>query len=355
MSSGEKIKLLIVDDSSAYRNILKAIAGKDEDIEIIGLAENGRKALEIISQNRPDVVTLDIEMPEMNGIETLKKIREVDPEIQVLMLSSLTEYGGHQTIDSLKFGASDFMPKSFFEGHAEQNVQLIKKELLEKIKQLHKHRVFQRKVSESGDAPVGRIDETIMDKIPRDIQLVAIGISAGGYNSILRILPKLDKAFSLPIVLLQNMPELYIKEFLAELKKIGSLPAKPVQDNFPVFPKYIYAGSTDFLIDIEKHGRLNRLKVTEKRSAASEVASNPIDYFFKAISRLGDLKTLGILLKFTGGDGMEGLRALKANGSFTLIQDSEMLGLGETQFADIRAPIECIHSILNRAGVKKDA
>ncbi|MBN1521229.1 MAG: response regulator [Candidatus Aureabacteria bacterium] len=353
MTSTEKIKLLIVDDSTAYRNILKAIAGKDEEIEIIGLAENGRQALEIISQAKPDVVTLDIEMPEMDGIETMKKIREVDPEIQVLMLSSLTEYGGHQTIDALSFGAADFMPKSFIEGHFESNVQLIKKELLEKIKLLYKHKSFQKKIGESETQVITKVDSSILNQIPDDVNLIAIGVSAGGYNSILRILPKLDKDFSVPIIIVQHMPELYIKDFLAEIKKIGKIPVKPIQDNFPIFVKYIYIGSTDHLIEIEKHGRLNRLKVIDKAAASPERAKAPIDSFFKFLSEMEDFRVIGVLLKFSGGDGMEGLRVLKAKGFYTIIQDSEMLGLGETQFADIRAPIECIPSILNKAGVKK--
>ena len=353
MDSGEKIKLLIVDDSSAYRNILKAIAGKDKDIEIIGLAENGKQALEIISQNKPDVVTLDIEMPEMNGIEAVKRIREIDPSIQVLMLSSLTELGGHQTVDALTYGASDFMPKSFFEGNFESNIQLIKKGLLEKIKSLYKHKAFQTKLSEGETQSITRVDESILSKIPEDIQLIVIGVSAGGYNSILRILPKLDKNFSVPIVIQQQMPAIYIKDFLAKIKVIGKLPVKPVKDNFPIFAKYIYIGSTDNLIQIEKHGRLNRMKVTDKTSFPPDISQNPIDYFFKNISKMEDFRVMGVLLKFSGGDGMEGLRSLKASGSYTLIQDSEMLGLGETQFADIRAPIECIPSLLNQAGVKK--
>ncbi|MCK5706882.1 MAG: response regulator [Candidatus Aureabacteria bacterium] len=351
MEPVEKIKLLIVDDSTAYRNIIKAIAGKDESIEIIGVAKDGKEALEIISKNKPDVVTLDVEMPEMNGIETLKKIREIDTEIQVLMLSSLTEFGGQSTMNALTLGASDFMPKSFIEGNMESNVQLIRKELMEKIKLMYKHKSFHSKLGEAETTTITRIDDAILNKIPDDIQLVAMGVSAGGYNSILSILPKLSKDFSIPIIIQQHMPALYIKDFLVEVKKIGKLPAKQVQDNFPIFSKYLYIGSTDYLIDIEKHGRLNRLKVSEK-SLLPGKAKNPIDHLFTSISELDNFRALGVLLKFSGGDGMEGLTKLKASGSFTLIQDSEMLGLGETQFADIRAPIGCIPSILNKGGVK---
>ena len=352
MTSGEKIKLLIVDDSLAYRNILKAIAGKDKDIEIIGVAENGKEALEIIAKNKPDVVTLDVEMPEMNGIETVKKIREIDPQIQVMMLSSMTELGGHETINALSLGASDFMPKSFIEGHFESNIQLVKKELLEKIKLLYKYKSFNQKIAEGELNSKHKIDEAILGKIPEDIKVVVFGVSAGGYNSILSILPKLDKDFSIPIVIQQHMPELYIKDFLIEVKKIGKLRAKAVQDNFPLFNKYLYIGSTNHLISIEKHGRMNRLRLTEKNSAPDR-GKNPIDSFFTSLSEMEDFRALGVLLKFSGGDGMKGLRNLKASGSYTIIQDSEMLGMGETQFADIRAPIECIPTILNKIGVKK--
>ena len=205
----EPFRVLIVDDSAVIRKVLSNLLASDPEIVVAGTARNGVQALVRIPELKPDLVTLDIEMPVMNGLETLVEIRKLYPKLPVIMFSTLTERGATATLEALARGASDYVTKPNHSGGSEASREVVQEELIPKIKSLCPVRAPQAPrapfsaPARSSSRPPGRID------------LVAIGSSTGGPNALSALLPQLPADFPVPIVIVQHMPPLFTR-LLAE-------------------------------------------------------------------------------------------------------------------------------------------
>ena len=346
MESDKPVRLLIVDDSSAYRKILKAVISRDPSIEVVGLAENGKVCLEKLAELKPDVVTLDIEMPEMNGLETLQAIRQKYPSLPVIMLSSLTDQGATETVKSLGLGAQDFVHKVLDTDSVEKNIEYINTCIVPKIKLQHKHKRFYENVTESALATDSG-EVASLAQVPKDVNLIVMGVGTGGYQSLLRVITKIEKNAKIPILVTCYMNGSYLETLAQELKKSVKMPIKIVEDAFPLFPRFMYLASAEQLARIVQGDSKLTIEVDRTTSSLDMERNEPINHLFHSVLKLPDTKAMAILLKFSGGDGMEGMQALRANGHFTVIQDSEMLGAGESAHANIRVPIQQMHTIIN--------
>lgn len=340
---------MIVDDSPAYRKILSTVIGKDPEIHVIDTSENGKVCLEKLQSLKPDVITLDIEMPEMNGIETLQHIRQNHPSLPVIMLSTLTDTGAGETVHCLSLGASDFIHKVLDASSLEKNIHYIRTCVIPKIKAQYQHRQFYENIAaDSLKHPASQHVNDIIS-LPPDINFLFIGVGSGGYQSLIQLLPKLEKNPNIPAFILCHMDSMYLKNLVNEIKKSCKLPIKIVEDAFPVFPRFIYFASADKFTEIVSQGSKSILEVKDPEHATLDLESGePINHFLKSLRNIPGAKIMAVLLKFSGGDGIQEMQTLRANGHFTVIQDSEMLGVGESEFANIRVPIHQMHKLLNQ-------
>ncbi|MCH7924632.1 MAG: alpha/beta fold hydrolase, partial [Planctomycetes bacterium] len=206
-----KIRVLIVDDSVVIRKILSEVLSGDPQIEIAGIAANGKICLAKIRQLNPDLITLDIEMPEMDGLETLRELRKDYPRLPVVMFSTLTERGAEATLDALSLGASDYVTKPANVGKVSEAIDKLRSELVPKIKALvPKSRPLDLPFANAGpDEKAAPRRSAARPQGPHRIDIVAIGVSTGGPNALAELLPALPGDLPVPIVIVQHMPPVF--------------------------------------------------------------------------------------------------------------------------------------------------
>ena len=259
LQPGERIRVLVVDDSVVIRRLVTHALEEDPEIAVVGTAANGSIALQRIPQYNPDVLTLDIEMPEMDGLETLRHLRRDYPQLRVIMFSTLTERGAAITLEALTLGASDYVTKASNEGSLDRSMARLREELVPKIKQFFILPERARAAARPEPAQVhvalplwrSKPDTTATKVRPK---VVVIGVSTGGPTALGAILPQLPAEFPLPILLVQHMPPLFTR-FLAErLCTSCRLPVKEASQGDPVAAGKILIAPGDFHMKVAGNG-----------------------------------------------------------------------------------------------------
>jgi two-component system chemotaxis response regulator CheB len=314
------VKVLIVDDSAFMRNALSNMLSSDPEIQIVGKARDGIEAIELVEKLRPHIVTMDVEMPRMDGITALKHIMEKNP-LPVIMVSSLTVEGAKVTLDALEHGAVDFIPKNLSE--LSLNIVKIKEILVEKIKHIAKKGVsrnYVRQASKTVEIPKPIPVRTTGE---RRISLVSIGTSTGGPKALQEILPKLPKDFPTPIVVAQHMPPNFTKPFAERLNQLSHITVKEAEEGEPLRNgvAYIAPGSG--------HMRVVRTKGIETNihissSLEEEYIYKPsVDALMLSVAEFFPGRAAGVILTGMGNDGLKGLIALKKTGGRVFAQNEE--------------------------------
>ena len=304
-----KIKVLVVDDSSVVRSIVSETLGTDPAIEVVGCAEDPYEARELIKQLNPDVLTLDVEMPRMDGITFLKNLMRLRP-MAVVMLSSLTTKGSDVTFDALEIGAVDFIAKPSSDSVGRLDV--FAKELIFKVKAAAAAKIGQKAaVSES---PVVERAASAHDHK----QIIAIGASTGGTEAIATVLARLPANLP-PVVITQHIPPKFSERFAMRLDGLSALNVCEVKDGQMLRPGHAYVapGDRHFVIQATANGLVGRLNDDEPVNRHKP----SVDVMF---SSLVDLKGYGIcaaVLTGMGKDGAQGMLALQQAGAFTVAQD----------------------------------
>jgi len=313
------IRVLIVDDSVVVRRIIRDALGVDPGIEISGVAANGRIALAMIEQCLPDIVTLDVEMPEMDGLEVLRHLRAKRPDLPVIMFSTLTERGAAATLDSLALGARDYVTKPANVGSVTTAIEAIRTELAPKIKAL-----CGMKTSGPGpsvSAPVNALYSTSAARlaITRPIEIVAIGTSTGGPNALAEVLPQIPPDFPAAVVVVQHMPPTFTR-FLAErLNNDCRMPVAEGSDNVLVRPGPIWIAPGDFHLVAEQRGlkvHLRTLHTPQENSCRPAV-----DVLFRSVARVYGSRAMAVVMTGMGQDGLRGAQELHGEGATILAQD----------------------------------
>lgn len=298
------IKLLIVDDSAFMRKIIADLVAELEGIEIVGIARNGIDALEVIPKLRPDIITLDVEMPKLNGIETLKRIKK-DYDIPVIMLSSLS--GIDITLEALQIGAIDFIQKPT---DLQSDLNDFKIELDNKIKSSLRKSLVPKVVVKN---------ETLLQSkgIRKPVKAVVIGASTGGPKVLVSLVSKLPKNVNVPIFIVQHMPKGFTTSFAARLDNESPLKVVEATDGMDIENGVVYLAPGDFHMVLEKGKiRLNTLdKIHGVRPA--------VDYLFNSASNIYGDGLLGVILTGMGKDGAEGMNTIKNNGGYNIAQNEE--------------------------------
>lgn len=335
------VKVLVVDDSSFFRRRVSEILEQDKDIEVIGFAVNGREAVDKANQLRPDVITMDVEMPVLDGISAVKEIMAANPT-PILMFSSLTRDGATATLDALDAGALDFLPKKF-EDIARNNEDAIKL-LQNKVKEIGRRRLsrFSRPapVTPTTTATTTRPAITQPDRSfnrsatssagpaatirasGKQYQIVAIGTSTGGPVALQTILTQLPANFPHPILLIQHMPAAFTPAFAARLNGLCKIQVKEAQQGDKLMPGVAYLAPGGQQMLIEGRGGNRTLRVFEDDSA--RITYKPsVDVTFASTAKAFQGDVLAVVLTGMGADGRDGARMLKQAGATIWAQDEK--------------------------------
>jgi two-component system, chemotaxis family, protein-glutamate methylesterase/glutaminase len=340
------IRVLIVDDSALIRRILNDILREDPGIEVVGMISDGRKALEAVAKFNPDVVTLDVEMPEMNGIETLKRIMKESPK-PVVMISAFTESGAELTFQALDLGAVDFITKP----HSVFSSRLLdlRREIVLKIKEASRARV--RRMDAPARKAPGIPHSTPASKTARPLarcnRIVSIGISTGGPKALGEIMPQIPADFPAAIVIVQHMPQPFTKALASRLNAISRIEVKEAEDQDIVAPGRAFVARGDYHIRIreEKLAFVACLDQAEKVS----MFRPSIDVLMESTANAFRDRNIGILMTGMGRDGVLGVRKVKLQGGVTLAQNertSAIFGMNriaiESGYIDRVLPLEAL-------------
>jgi two-component system chemotaxis response regulator CheB len=327
------VKVLVVDDSAFMRNALTSMLTSDREIQVIGTARNGIEAIAKVKTLRPDIVTLDIEMPRMDGIEALKHIMAENP-VPVVMVSSLTEEGAKVTLEALELGALDFIPKNLSD--LSVNILKIKEMLVDKIKVLSRTSKFklmrksvrpttaikpasQQRAEETPTLEVPRVDRAIGE---RRMGILAIGTSTGGPKALQEILPSLPAKFPVPVVIAQHMPHNFTGPFAERLDSLSEISVKEAVEGEILLPGYAYIAPGGHNMRIERTGGLE-IRITISENKEDYIYCPSVDALFLSVNETFPGRTLALMLTGMGHDGIDGVKALKNTGSRVFAQNEE--------------------------------
>jgi two-component system, chemotaxis family, protein-glutamate methylesterase/glutaminase len=319
LQPGERIRVLVVDDSVVIRRLVSHALEEDPVLDVVGAASNGAIALQRIPQMNPDVLTLDIEMPEMDGLETLRRIRREYPQLRVIMFSTLTERGAAVTLEALTLGADDYVAKVSNEGSLDRSMTRLREELIPKIKQFFHLPGQSRAVpATTPGAPVSR-NTPLFESMKVRPKVVVIGVSTGGPAALGSILPQLPSGFRLPILMVQHMPPLFTRLLAERLSSVCCLPVTEGVHGDPVEPGRILVAPGDFHMKVAANGGGARVYLDQ--SAPQNSCRPAVDALFASIGEVYGGAVIAVILTGMGQDGLRGAEILKAQGASILAQD----------------------------------
>jgi two-component system chemotaxis response regulator CheB len=308
------IKVLVVDDSRFYRNRLREIFAKEADFEVVATAENGREAVEKALELKPDVVTMDIEMPVMDGIAAVREIMARRP-VPVMMFSSLTTDGAQATLDALAAGAVDFIPKRLKEvtgGECDFG-----REVCGRLRALARRAVPPAKPFPARH-PTSEGSASAAFSLA-DCRIIAIGASTGGPAAVQEIIGRLPKAFPVPVLIIQHMPAAFTRPFAKRLDDLSRIAVKEAEDGDPLRAGQVYVAPGGRQMLVAEHGGRKVLRIQDGTPDQSYKPS--VDLCFRSVAETFGRHSLAIVLTGMGADGRDGAAQLKRCGATVWAQD----------------------------------
>ncbi len=324
------VKVLIVDDSIFMCKALSRILEKDPDIKVVGVANDGEDGVKKVKELDPDIVTMDVEMPKMDGLTALGIIMKESPR-PVLMVSSLTKEGAETTVKALSLGAVDFIPKELYHSDvAGINLDKIEKQLLEKVKAIAAKKgtisrissKFSSSLSSSTSAPTAEKPAEVSIKRAfsgvAKADIVAIGVSTGGPTALQSILPLLPDNLPVPIVVVQHMPAAFTAALADRLNSLSKITVKEVSDGEKLKAGYAYIVPGAFHLQVKRSGG----PVASLSEEPKDSVYRPcIDITFSSIADAFGGRSLAVMLTGMGHDGLKGAKAIKNQGGRLIAQD----------------------------------
>ncbi|HRD68052.1 MAG TPA: chemotaxis response regulator protein-glutamate methylesterase [Candidatus Competibacter sp.] len=374
-----KIRLMLVDDSAVIRRLLADVLSGDPSLEVVGQAPNGRVALEKLPALNPDLVILDVEMPEMNGLETLAEIRKRQPRLPVIMFSSITERGAIVTLEALALGANDYVTKPSNTGNMAMALQRVRDDLIPRIKTFCRHLVGPSPPSwpwsspspspspppsTTAPSPIERAPlfkpETQSSALPvpprlrQRVDVVAIGVSTGGPNALAALLPRLPATFPVPILIVQHMPPIFTRLLAERLATQSTLAVAEGTAGEILQPGQVRVAPGGSHMVLKRQGTQVYLQLHQ---GEPENSCRPaVDVLFRSVADVYRGNSLAVILTGMGSDGLRGCEVIRQAGGQILVQDeasSVVWGMpgfvAKAGLADSQIPLsQLAGEILNR-------
>jgi len=301
------IDVLVVDDSSLMRKVVSEMLNSASNIRVVGTARDGLDAIEKTEKLRPDVVTMDVEMPRMDGLTALCYIMAKTP-VPVVMLTAMDKIEADLAVKSFEYGAVDFVSKP--SKTISLDIEEVKNELISKVRAASTVNT-EKMVFKAAER---RFIEKLLIPPKSDKKVLVIGASTGGPNALLEIIPKLHRTFPLAVLIVQHMPIGFTKSFSERLSWQGSIALKEAEDGDAIKPGQAFVAPSGYHI-VVKNGRMGLNKRPKVDGRGS------IDVAMKSAAEAYEDKVIGVLLSGMGKDGAEGMRAIKERGGSTIAQD----------------------------------
>jgi two-component system, chemotaxis family, protein-glutamate methylesterase/glutaminase len=342
MAAGRRIRILIVDDSAVMRSLLRSVVCADASFEVAGTAADGAAALSSIALLRPDLILLDVEMPGMDGLVTLRELRRRGHRIPVIMCSSVTQRGAKVTLEALASGASDYVAKPAGQANREAAIKTLGQDLVPKIHALTSQEQAQHPGPSQAQLPVAQPGSNAspgvfpfasrgplfppLEQRSRAISsapaIVAIAVSTGGPAALDVLLPSLPMDFPLPVVIVQHMPELFTKLLAERLDGRCRLRVREAAEGATVRPGTISIARGNWHLEILASAHPGSLPTLHLSQAPLENHCRPAaDVLFRSVAAVYGAGALAVVLTGMGADGMLGCRAIREHGGAVMAQD----------------------------------
>jgi two-component system, chemotaxis family, protein-glutamate methylesterase/glutaminase len=354
------IRVMVVDDSVVVRKIVTDVLSADPDIEVVGTAVNGKIAVAKLEQLKPELVTMDIEMPEMNGIEAVRAIRggqggTAHTRIPIVMFSTLTERGASATLDALSAGANEYVTKPANVGSVSQSMESVREQLIPKIKALTGRPITVGPAAAPPPPPRPAAPRTGPGKKPA---VLVIGSSTGGPEALAHVLPKLPANLPVPVLLVQHMPPVFTRQFAQRLDRLSPLRVVEAADGSQLVPGIAHLAPGDHHLVVRATAR--GLHTGLNQGPPENFCRPAVDPLFRSAVTAYDGAVLAVVLTGMGSDGRNGAAEIRSAGGTVVVQDqatSVVWGMpgaiAQAGLADEILPLDRIPDAINRhlAGV----
>jgi two-component system, chemotaxis family, protein-glutamate methylesterase/glutaminase len=325
------ISVLVVDDSVVVRRLVTDVLDEDQDIHVVGTAPNGQIALAKIPQLNPDVISLDVEMPVMDGLETLRELRKSFPDLPVIMFSTLTDRGAAATLEALELGAQDYVTKPANIGSVQASMASVREQLIPKIKALHRHSprgradghgVLPRQAGLARAAATGSsaLSTVLRAGEPtRAVDVVLLGVSTGGPDALATVLPALPATFPVPVLVVQHMPPTFTRLLAQRLDGRSALQVREAHDGDVVRPGQVLVAPGDFHLRLQRSG--GSVVARLDQGTPENFCRPSVDVLFRSAAQVYGAGCLGVVLTGMGTDGARGAGDIVGAGGQVVVQD----------------------------------
>ncbi|HET8614483.1 MAG TPA: chemotaxis response regulator protein-glutamate methylesterase [Actinomycetales bacterium] len=323
------ISVMVVDDSVVVRRLVTDVLSADPDITVVGTAPNGRIAIAKMPQLNPDVISLDVEMPVMDGLETLRELRTTYPDVPVIMFSTLTERGATATLEALELGAQDYVTKPANVGSVQASMASVREQLVPKIKALHRSRPGSRAAAlglphQARDTAAGpgqaAAAPVLRTAVPREpVGVVVLGVSTGGPDALATVLPALPATLAVPVVVVQHMPPTFTRLLAQRLDGRSALEVREAQDGDEVRAGRVLLAPGDFHLRVHRSGTSVVARLDQ--GTPENFCRPSVDVLFRSAAQLYGGGCLAVVLTGMGSDGARGAGDVVAAGGQVLAQD----------------------------------
>jgi two-component system, chemotaxis family, protein-glutamate methylesterase/glutaminase len=311
-----KIRILIVDDAVVFRRLVADELSNDPALEVVGTAANGKIALARLPQVNPDLVILDVEMPEMDGLQTLKELRKTYPRLPVIMFSALTERGAEVTLEALALGATDYFTKPTSATGVDASLEVIRSQLVPEIKAICA-------AAQARAAPPARDVAKLAPSQPvcrpGQVDVVAIGTSTGGPNALAELFGQLPSGFPVPLVIVQHMPPMFTRLLSERLTAKSTVRVEEGSSGGLLQPGHAWIAPGDYHMIVVRDGTQVRLLV--HKDPPENSCRPAVDVLFRAVAQTFGRTALAVMLTGMGQDGLRGCEAIREAGGQVLAQD----------------------------------
>ena len=323
------IRVLVVDDSVVIRRLVVQALESDPDVEVVSTAANGRLALAKVEQLRPDAVTMDIEMPEMNGVEAVRELRKRGHQMPIIMFSTLTERGATATLDALSAGASDYVAKPSNVGSINESLAAVADQLIPKIRALVPGARAQAPRTGAvaparaavAAAPAARSATPRQGARRHPVRAVVLGCSTGGPEALSRVVERLTVPLPVPMLVVQHMPAVFTRQLANRLDRLGPSTVVEAEDGQPLVPGGIYIAPGDTHLEVD--GKAGNLRARITHGAPVNFCRPSVDVLFRSVLGAIGPDLLGVILTGMGADGKAGSGAIAEAGGTIVVQDEK--------------------------------